>query len=627
MASYNRFCDILEESFDAWLPIKGLDTEASVALEAAIKKIDIDGFLGTKVLEIKQKDFEHHDELTIDEASSIYLYTIKHTDPKRSVPYRLNKVLRSKDRAGINDWLPYLKLFVSALEKLPPFQGTIYCGFPDNASDRLIDQYIFWGFNSCVTAASEITDVLRPCNQKTIFHIKCMNARSIHSYASDKNEYEVLLVPGTCLKILGKRTVDPSILIVDLQEVEGIHQPLCKIKVSTSVDEETTIPNEKSSSVSTNIDSSQILTFPSPHKRLLPHQIKLIAPPKFRTDDKYIMKIRGSLFGLAIGDALGASVEFRSHDYLLTHPVTDMQSGGTWKLKAGQWTDDTSMALCLASSLITKQRFDPYDQLVRYKWWYKLGFLSSVGHCFDIGSATRRALDTFISRQKIIKTQGRCQTDEQVDQLSFDDVQKVSKFDVHCSRPNIAGNGALMRLAPVPLFYFLSPQSAIDYAGQSAALTHGDVKAIDACRYYAAIIVAALHGEKKESLLDENFFESHRDWFKSTSLDTEILHIARGSYKKKGGYRDGIRGKGYIVNALEAALWAFWDNDSFESGVLAAIHLGDDTDTTAAIYGQLAGAYYDYDNIPSKWRQKLYAPDFILCVSDWLYHLGSMQKL
>ena len=173
---------------------------------------------------------------------------------------------------------------------------------------------------------------------------------------------------------------------------------------------------------------------------------------------------------------------------------------------------------------------------------------------------------------------------------------------MNCSDEDVAGNGALMRLAPVPLFFHKYPNYAVHYSGLSGKITHGDEKASDACRYYGALIVAAVNGETREQLLDENFYNMHKYWFDNKPLHADIEHIARGSYKKEGGYAKGIRGKGYVVSALEAALWAFWsDENSFGTGVLAAINLGDDTDTTAAIYGQLAGAYYGYAKLPEKW--------------------------
>ena len=143
----------------------------------------------------------------------------------------------------------------------------------------------------------------------------------------------------------------------------------------------------------------------------------------------------GSLLGLSVGDALGACVEFRPRSYLLANPVGEMKGGGTWSLKAGQWTDDTSMALCLASSLIEKNRYDPYDQMIRYKWWYKQGYLSSTGQCFDIGNATRDSIEMFIRRQRTLGAK----TDP--DRLSWTDVKRMNPtFSINCSEEGIAGN-------------------------------------------------------------------------------------------------------------------------------------------------------------------------------------------
>ncbi|CAF1079739.1 unnamed protein product [Rotaria sp. Silwood1] len=326
------------------------------------------------------------------------------------------------------------------------------------------------------------------------------------------------------------------------------------------------------------------------------------------------------MFGLAMGDALGAHVEFRPHSYLLANPVKDLVGGGTWGLQKGQFTDDTSMALCLANSLIACQDFVPYDQLVRYKWWYRHGYMSSTGQCFDIGAATRQSIEEFETRQRKFAHDHDIPLDE-MDSLSDRDL--LQAFDVKCSKEDVAGNGALMRLAPVPLFFYRNPEVAIDYSGISGRITHGDDKAYDACCYYGALIIAALNGAKKSELISKTFYDEHREWFGNRTLHSEIMAIAQGSYQKPGGYQDGIRGKGYIVNALEAALWAFWsDEDSFETGALKAVNLGDDTDTTAAIYGQLAGAYYGYKKLPEKWLECMYAKDFILCVSSWISYEG-----
>jgi len=278
------------------------------------------------------------------------------------------------------------------------------------------------------------------------------------------------------------------------------------------------------------------------------------------------------------------------------------------------------MALCLANSLVVRRDYDPYDQLVRYKWWYRDGYMSSTGKCFDIGAATRQSLMEFERRQKELAKKYKI-SPEELDFLA--DAERLKGFDVNCSEEGVAGNGALMRLAPVPLFFYRYPSNAVKYSGDSGEITHGDPKAIDACRYYGALIVAAVNGATKTELLDVNFYDEHKGWFDNKPLHQDIEKIARGSYKKKGGYDKGIRGKGYVVDALEAALWAFWsDEDSFKTGVLAAINLGDDTDTTAAIYGQLAGAHYGYKKIPEAWVDQVYAKDFIACLSKWLVYEG-----
>jgi ADP-ribosyl-[dinitrogen reductase] hydrolase len=367
------------------------------------------------------------------------------------------------------------------------------------------------------------------------------------------------------------------------------------------------------------------LVFPGPYEGTLPHRIPLVWPAAHQLHSTTNSRIVGSLVGLAVGDALGASVEFQTRRYMIEHPVHTMMSGGTWGLRAGQWTDDTSMALCLASSLISQRTFNPYDQMVRYKWWYRHGYLSSTGKCFDIGNATRAAIEEFSRRQHQLNRQRLPFLDEpSIDLLPIERIRKF-RFDVNCSQPGALGNGALMRIAPVPLFYHDQPRLAVELAGESARLTHGDEIAIDGCRYYAALIVAAVHGETKENLLRQDFVQVHRAWFADKDLHHSVFNISKGSYKQARGYDDRIRGKGDTLSSLEAALWAFWSGTSFEHGALNAVNLGDDTDTVAAIYGQLAGAHYQYERIPQRWKKQLYAHDLIVCIGQWLQAANDRQ--
>ena len=280
----------------------------------------------------------------------------------------------------------------------------------------------------------------------------------------------------------------------------------------------------------------------------------------------------GALIGLAAGDALGTTLEFRSPGTFT--PLTDMVGGGPFRLEAGQWTDDTSMALCLAESLVEMDGFDPADQMRRYVRWNKEGYLSSTGRCFDIGNTVSSALRRF--------------------SLTGDPFSGSSD-------PNTAGNGSLMRLAPVPMFYAHTAEEAIQRCAESSKTTHAAPEAVDACRFFGGMLVGALLGESKENLLSDGYCPAATGW--KQPLTPAIAEIANGSYKKRNP--PDIRGTGYVVHSLEAALWAFYHGTDFRSGALLAANLGDDADTTAAIYGQIAGAFYGVDNIPNDWRKKL----------------------
>lgn len=366
---------------------------------------------------------------------------------------------------------------------------------------------------------------------------------------------------------------------------------------------------------------AELLDRPQPYTEL--DRLRSLEWSEADRNNPLLAKIQGSIIGLAVGDALGASVEFRPRKYLNDNPVSEMQSGGTWGLQIGQFTDDTSMALCLAASLIVKRGFNGYDQLVRYKRWYQNGYMSSTGRCFDIGSATRIAIGEFEVRQrqnaKILQRElGRTIPEHSLDREIETHLSRLP-LDVQCGAPDAAGNGVLMRLAPVPLFYHQSEPDAIQNAGSSARFTHGDPRAIDACKFYSCLIWNAIHGMPKTALLDLQFFDRHF----SKPLHEDVMQIIRGSYQNKRGYDEGIRGKGYVIDALEAALWALYnDGNSFEKGVLMAVNLGDDTDTTAAIYGQLAGAIYGIESIPERWRNQLCQKDFLLTLANELYLQG-----
>ena len=282
---------------------------------------------------------------------------------------------------------------------------------------------------------------------------------------------------------------------------------------------------------------------------------------------------RGSLIGLAVGDALGTTLEFCRPGTFT--PINDMIGGGPFRLQPGEWTDDTSMALCLAESLIEKKGFDPVHQLETYLKWRRDGHLSSTGECFDIGNTVQQAL------------------------WRFEDTKKP-----YCGFTDswTAGNGSIMRLAPVPLFYANNPLEVIEKSGESSRTTHGAATCVDACRYLGALIAGAVNGVSKEVLLSERYCAISGYWA-ANPLAAEIDEIAAGSFKRR--QPPEIQGSGYVVKSLEAALWAFYNSSSFAEGCLLAVNLGDDADTTGAVYGQLAGAFYGESAIPEKWISQL----------------------
>jgi hypothetical protein len=206
--------------------------------------------------------------------------------------------------------------------------------------------------------------------------------------------------------------------------------------------------------------------------------------------------------------------------YAVMLPVTDMVGGGPFHLKPGQWTDDTSMALCLATSLLESQGFDADDQMQRYCRWQEEGYLSSSGRCFDIGNTVSSALRSY-------KTHGNSYAGS--------------------TEAWSAGNGSLMRLAPIPLFYYPDIEQAVAFAAESSRTTHGADEYIDARRLYSRQLLAALAGKDKENLLFANSL--------SFSGAAKIASIANGNYRFKSEH--DIRGTGYVVDCLEAALWCF----------------------------------------------------------------------
>jgi len=317
-------------------------------------------------------------------------------------------------------------------------------------------------------------------------------------------------------------------------------------------------------------------------------------------------KFQGSLVGLALGDALGAPMEFTFG--IPDPPVTDMQINTMLlpflgeKTPRGYWTDDTSMALCSAYSLIKKGRFDRKDQMMNFLKWYREGFFSSTGSCFDIGNTIRSSLIEF-------------EATKEVNQLA-------DPYD------NNLGNGSLMRLSPIPLFFYKQPKSAIKISGSSSLMTHKAGLCAEVCRCMAAFIVACFSSTHMDDLMCTVGDYSS---FYYPSVFRDLLTWLKDPYdvvvtKPKVW----LSGTGHVLLSFHAAIWAFFTTDNFRDGCIKAVNLGGDTDTYGAIYGQLAGVYYGFDHIKEyagDWLHDLVDLEMIKSIAEQLYSASTARSI
>ena len=289
----------------------------------------------------------------------------------------------------------------------------------------------------------------------------------------------------------------------------------------------------------------------------------------------------GALLGLAVGDALGTTNEFLQRGTFV--PVTGMVGGGHFRLKPGQWTDDTSMALCLVDSLNAQPDLDPHDLAQRFWRWWRQGENSVTGRCFDIGNATRDALQRF---------------------------EQTGDPMAGSTNPRVAGNGSLMRLSPIAI-RFRAPNTACNRAKVQSEVTHGAAECVDACSHFVTLLHLAIGGASKAEVLAPS------DGFLGAPA---IAAIAAGAWRGKKSAQ--IRSSGYVVDTLEAAIWCVDQGADFREAVLLAANLGDDADTVAAVTGQLAGALWGLSAIPPEWLDVLAWRDDIVQRGTQLWEKG-----
>jgi ADP-ribosylglycohydrolase len=293
-------------------------------------------------------------------------------------------------------------------------------------------------------------------------------------------------------------------------------------------------------------------------------------------------RFQGSMLGLAVGDALAAHTQYRKPGTFAA--VGDILGGGPFDLPRGAWSDDTAMALLLAESLVECGGFDANDQVQRYARWQREGYGSATGQCVGITASVARALATAQYRHQPF----------------------AGSHD-----PNQLDREPLSRVAPVVMFFFADPAEAVARAAESARITAQAPMVLDCVRLLAAILHQALAGREKGAVL-----RPPRDLWTTQTTRAEVLAIYEGSYSRRD--LTEIQAGGHVVQALEAALWAFQRSANFREGALACANLGRDSDVVTAVYGAIAGAHFGVSSIPGIWRNSLTRQEAVIDTADRL---------
>ena len=293
----------------------------------------------------------------------------------------------------------------------------------------------------------------------------------------------------------------------------------------------------------------------------------------------YTDKIKSVLFGVAVGDALGVPVEFNGRETIRKNPVTDFIGYGTYNLPAGTWSDDSSLTFCLAEALTNE--FDLHIIGQNFVKWRYNNFWTARGNVFDIGNATQQAID-------------RLATGVQPD--------LAGGFEASSN-----GNGSLMRISPL-LFYLLDKPVNVRYeiTKQVSSITHGHIRSVIACFYYLEF-ARQLVAQKDKFEIYKNLQTEITNQLTSLSINpTEIAKFDR--LLKQNIHElteENVYSSGYVLHTLEASIWCLLTTDNYKDAVLKAVNLGEDTDTTGAVTGGLAGLLYGFDNIPANWIKQL----------------------
>lgn len=295
----------------------------------------------------------------------------------------------------------------------------------------------------------------------------------------------------------------------------------------------------------------------------------------------------GGLLGLVVGDALGVPVEFQSRSARDRNPVTGMVGFGTHGQPPGTWSDDSSLALATAESLLSG--YDPADIMRRFSCWRSEGYMTARGEVFDIGNTTAAAISRY-DRGKPPETWGGC--------------------GEHSN-----GNGSLMRILPLSLFVRARPaREIVRLSGEVGALTHGHMRSQLCCGYYSLLVRELLAGRP----LPEAMSATAGDLVPhQPSTEAEHFHPLMGG-EVLDWPRDRVESSGYVIHTLEASVWCVGRHECFPSAVLAAVNLGDDTDTTGAVTGGLAGVIYGRAAIPADWLDAIAEKNEVVALAEAL---------
>lgn len=333
--------------------------------------------------------------------------------------------------------------------------------------------------------------------------------------------------------------------------------------------------------------------------------VKIFHKSNNRIDEKE--RIKGSLIGFIVGDALGVPVEFIRREELKRNSVKDMLEYGTHNQPKGTWSDDSSMVLATIDSLIKNNFVDYEDIMNNFIEWYNFQKYTPNGVVFDIGNATAAALNKYETNNESFK----CGANDEYSN----------------------GNGSLMRILPISLYLHYTGDPMFDVINNISSMTHAHIYSVLSCIIYSVLINEYMKSndigkayirtqDMIKKILDD---DNNKMLGNLDDLKDKFNRLIYNDISKLK--EENIKSSGYVIDTLEAAIWCILTSDSYKTSVLKAVNLGDDTDTVGAITGGLAGLIYGYNNIPKKWITELKRKDYLETITNEFYNMLSKKSI